>query len=187
MTIIGVCGPPASGKDTVADFFVSKGFTHISLSDILREEMRKQNIPLDREHIYNFSLEVKREHGLNHLAQLAADKIKEDTIISSIRAGSEVKLLRQRFGDAFTLISIEAPFETRYERATKRNRPGDDISSELFKAQEDRESDGRTAAHQVDKVIAMADRTIDNSASKQKLFDRLGKVLTELQEKELIK
>ena len=39
--IIGITGSYASGKDTVASILQEKGFIHYSLSDILREELKK--------------------------------------------------------------------------------------------------------------------------------------------------
>ena len=177
MTIFGICGQPASGKDTVADFFIAKGFAHISLSDILREAMRKEGLPLDREHMNAFSLKAKKERGLDYLAVAAVEKITGNTIISSIRGSSEVAYFKRSFGPSFKLLAVEAPLQSRYERAKKRNRPGDDISFETFKAQEDREKADPTGSHEVDKVISMADIVLDNGGSMDELKAQLEKFL----------
>ena len=42
MIKIGVTGTLGSGKDTLAAYLVSKGFEHISLSDLIREELKKK-------------------------------------------------------------------------------------------------------------------------------------------------
>jgi dephospho-CoA kinase len=177
MTIIGLCGQPASGKDTVADFFVSKGFTHVSLGDTLREEMRKQGLPVDRAHMSVFAAEAKKTRGMAYLAKLAAGKVSDKSIISGIRGTAEVEFFRARFGRDFMLLVVDAPLETRYARARKRNRTGDDISFEEFRRIEDHERSAVSGAQEVDKVIALADLTVDNGGSLEELTAKLERLL----------
>ena len=177
MKIIGLCGQPASGKDTVADFFVTKGFAHISLGDTLREEMRKQGLPVDRARMSVFAAEAKKSRGMAYLAELAAGKVSGNAIISGIRGTAEVEFFRRRFGPDFILLFVDAPLETRYARARKRNRTGDDISFEEFRRIEDHERSAASGAQEVDKVIALADLTIDNSGSVEALRARLEQLV----------
>jgi len=177
MKIIGLCGQPASGKDTVADFFVSRGFAHISLGDTLREEMRQQGLPVDRAHMSVFAADAKKSRGMAYLAKLAADKVSDKSIISGIRGTAEVEFFRRRFGSDFFLLVVEAPLETRYARATKRNRTGDNISFEEFRRIEDHERNAVSGAQEVDKVIALADLTIDNSGPIEALMAKLEHLL----------
>jgi dephospho-CoA kinase len=173
MKIIGLCGQPASGKDTVADFFVSKGFAHISLGDTLREEMRQQGIPVDRAHMSVFAAQAKKSRGMAYLAELAVGKVSGNAIISGIRGTAEVELFRRRFGPDFVLLVVDAPVETRYARARKRNRPGDNISFEEFRRIEDHERSAVSGAQEVDKVIALADLTVDNGGLTEALMAKL--------------
>ena len=176
MKIIGVCGQPASGKDTVADFFVSTGFVHISLGDLLREEMRKQGLPMDRAHMSVFAAAAKKSRGMAYLAELAAGKVSDKAIISGIRGTAEVDYFRQRFGPDFILLVVNAPLETRYARARKRNRTGDDISFEEFRRIEDHERSAVSGAQEVDKVIVLADLTVDNGGSMEVLVAQLERL-----------
>jgi dephospho-CoA kinase len=178
MKIIGLCGQPASGKDTVADFFVSKGFAHISLGDTLREEMRKQGIPVDRARMSVFAADAKKRRGMAYLAELAAARVSDKAIISGIRGTAEVEFFRRRFGPDFMLLAVEAPLETRYARARKRNRPGDDISFEEFRRIEDYERSAVSGAQEVDKVIALADLTVDNGGTVEDLLGKLQILLS---------
>ncbi len=173
MKVIGLCGQPASGKDTVADFFVAKGFSHVSLGDTLREEMRKQGKPIDRANMSVFAADAKKTRGRAYLAQLAADTVSGNAIISGIRGTAEVEFFRRRFGADFILLVVDAPLATRYARARKRNRPGDDISFEEFRRIEDHERSAASGAQEVDKVIALADHTIDNSGPIEALSAKL--------------
>ena len=184
MTIFGLCGQPASGKDTAADFFIAKGFVHISTGDLLRAEMRKAGIPVDRAHMSEFAAKAKKERGYGYLAELAVASIKEGgstsdkAIVSGLRAGLEIDMLRKSFGADFRLLAVDAPLQTRYERAKKRNRPGDDIPFETFKALEERERASSTGAQEVDKVISMADVVIDNSGSIEDMRSQLAALLS---------
>jgi dephospho-CoA kinase len=177
MKIIGVCGQPGSGKDTVADFFVSKGYTHISLGDTLREEMRKQGMPVDRAQMSVFAANAKKTRGMAYLAELAVARVTGNAIISGIRGTAEVELFRRRFGPDFILLVVDAPLEMRYARARKRNRPGDNITFEEFRRIEDHERSAVSGAQEVDKVIALADFTVDNSTSMEALMAKLELLL----------
>ncbi|HEX3721011.1 MAG TPA: AAA family ATPase [Verrucomicrobiae bacterium] len=177
MKVIGICGQPASGKDTVADFFVSKGFAHISLGDTLREEMGKQGLPIDRAHMSIFAADAKKTRGMAYLAELAAGKMSGNTVVSGIRGTAEVEFLRRRFGADFTLLAVDAPLEMRYARARKRNRTGDDISFEEFCMIEDHERSAASGAQEVDKVLALANVTLDNSGSVEELRTKLEPLL----------
>jgi len=76
-------------------------------------------------------------------------------------------------------VAIDAPLQTRYERAKKRNRPGDDIDLDVFKHK-------KTAnalilpVHMNRQGHRMADQTIDNSGSISGLNEKLGEMLVEL-------
>jgi dephospho-CoA kinase len=177
MKIIGICGQPASGKDTVADFFVSKGFTHLSLGDTLREEMRKQGLPVDRARMSVFAADAKKSRGMAYLAELAAAKVSDKSIISGIRGMAEVEFFRRQFGTDFILLAVDAPLETRYARALMRDRAGDNISFEEFRRIEDHERSAVSGAQEVDKVIALADLTIDNSGPMEALAAKLEPLL----------
>lgn len=176
MKVIGICGQPASGKDTVAGYFMSKGFVHISLGDTLRTEMRSRGLSLDRASMSVFAADLKEKRGMDFLAQLAIGQISGNAVISGIRGTAEVARFRQRYGTDFILLVVEAPLRTRYERARKRNRPGDDISFEQFQMIENHERSAASGAQEVDKVIALADQILDNSGTIESLMTNLKSI-----------
>ena len=59
--ILGVTGNYASGKDTVAEIIIGVGFTHISFSDILREELKKQKKEITRDSLTIFGNELREK------------------------------------------------------------------------------------------------------------------------------
>lgn len=175
MLVIGIIGQPSSGKDTAANYLASKGFQHIHTSDLIREEMRREGIPTDRAHIHDFVKARRAERGLDYVAREAAEKVAGDCVISGFRNTAEVNVFKNKFGKNFILLAVEAPLELRYERARARNRTGDDISFEQFRAEE--EAERRSATHEVDNVIAMADHAIANAGSEEELFKQIDEVL----------
>ena len=74
--IIGLTGSYCSGKDTVADYLVNKkGFSHISLSDIIRQELQKAGIEPTRENLINNGKESDRKKAMVTLQKKLLPKL----------------------------------------------------------------------------------------------------------------
>mgnify|MGYP003394687780 CR=1 FL=1 len=154
MKIIAITGHPASGKDTVADYLVSKGFNKITMSDILREEMTKLGIVTDRSHIHQFAKEMRQKHGNGYLSEEIIKRLKGDTVISGVRNSKELAIFKEKLGSDFKLIVVEALLEVRYKWAKERRRIGDEVSLEVFKREKDQEKASNSGSHEVDLVIS---------------------------------
>lgn len=186
-SIVGITGNPSSGKDTIARHFEEKGFFHISLGDLLRSEMKKNKIPFDRAHMHDFAIEMRKKRGSGYLAEEVVEMIAGNTVVSGLRNIEEVKILRERFGARFTLLSVEAPLEIRYEWSKGRGRQGDFVSFEQFKKQEEMERHGNLESQHVDDVVRMADFNIKNDNTKEKLLENAGIFLEHLLKEESAK
>ena len=75
--IIGLTGSFCGGKDSVADYLGEKGFIHFSLSDMLREELRKRKKKVTRENLQKIGKELREKHGDSVLAERALKKVKK--------------------------------------------------------------------------------------------------------------
>lgn len=175
MNIIGFTGHPSSGKDTAAEFLASKGFHHISMGDLIRDEMRVSNLPIDRDSVREYATKKRIERGPGYIAEQACLQVKENTVISGIRNASEAEVFRKKFAKEFTLIAVDAPIETRYKWALGRDRVGDDITFEHFKMQQ--ETERASASQQVDAVIALADKVIVNDGTLEQLHKKVEECL----------
>lgn len=176
--VVCIVGQPGSGKDTLAEFFKEKkNFWHISTGNIIREEMRARNIPDDRESMRIFSQDMRKKMMDNsYPANIAVSKIACNTVISGPRNMAEVDVFKNKFGKNFILVAINAPIETRYERIKNgRGRIGDNISFEEFKKQEEAEYNSGT--HELSKLLSMANYTIDNSGTEDKMFAEMDRIL----------
>src|SRR5215468_935904 len=94
--LIGLTGRNASGKGEVAAYLVKKSFYYYSLSDVIREEIRRRGQPLTRENMIETGNELRYHFGPGILAKRILEKIEADKhyVIDSIRNPSEVETLR---------------------------------------------------------------------------------------------
>ena len=168
---IGITGPSAAGKDTLAEYLVSKGFEHFSLSDIIREELRERGLEIDRDNLYNVGNELREKEGAGFLAARALAKMEKggNYAITSIRNPREVETLAA--GGDFILISVNAPLEVRFKRVSERKRDKYESSIEEFKRNEAREMESGIALGQnVKGCMEMADYEIVNNGAKDEFI-----------------
>lgn len=179
--ILGVTGKYCAGKDTVAEYLLKKSFYHFSLSDALREELRKQKKPVTRENLLQLGNHLRSTKGHGILAELALQTIKPDKnyVFTSIRNPGEVDVLRQR--KDFLLINVDAPIKTRFERIRNRAKSEDKVikTIEDLKAYEKREMSKDSASQQLHTVIKRADVTLANDKSFDILHSKIDKLLTD--------
>jgi dephospho-CoA kinase len=171
--VIGITGHPGSGKDTIADYFLSRGYVKTGGGDIIRKIMVERGLPTDRTHMYDFVAEQRRLYGNDYLSRETIKAITGNTVVTGFRNREEIVVFRDHFGDNFFLIAVDAPIEMRYERARMRMRTSDKISFEQFKAEEDRERASSSGSHEVDHVMGMARVLIMNDGSRDELIEKI--------------
>ncbi|MCX7778972.1 MAG: AAA family ATPase [Patescibacteria group bacterium] len=178
--ILGITGTFSSGKDTVANYLEKKGFFHLSLADLVREECQKKNCYYSRDDLVKEANELRKKYGPGILAKMALERIrdKEKIVISSIRNPGEIEELKKE--GRFFLLALEAPIELRYERAKKRGKIDDAVSFEKFKRQEELERKGNEFQQQLDQVISLADFRIVNDSSLEELYKKVEEVLNKI-------
>lgn len=157
--LIGICSLFCAGKSTATDFFKSKGFKSISLSDILREELNAKGIELSRENLIMRGNELRAQHGEGVLVKIALEKyVKSDEnwIIESIRKREEVQELKKQKSSVFIIITSSQ--QTRFNRMIARNREKDPKIWEDFLKLEVHDPQG---AHLEEGIIIENEGTID--------------------------
>lgn len=165
--ILGLTGPNAAGKGEVAAHLVSRGFAYHSLSDVLREEMERRQLPPTREHLISLGNELRAAGGAGVLAEKVRERLGVRDVVDSIRNPAEVEVLRGMKG--FILIGVDAPIEVRFSRAQKRARPGDGLTLADFREKEARENSPDSARQQLAATFALADHTVGNGGSIEEL------------------
>lgn len=164
MIVIGVSGYYASGKGEVLDFLGECGFVCLSLSDVIREELKRRNLAETRAEMIELGNELRRSEGPGALAKRLLARMRSDRnhAIDSIRHPAEVEAFRKG-GFEFRLLWVQADEQVRLARIRERNRPGDPESLETLRALEMRERWGEQAEGQnLEAVRELADATIVN-------------------------
>lgn len=183
MKIIGIGGTNGAGKDTLADWLTGQGWLLISVSDILRKELKKQRLPIERENLRNLSAEWRRKFGLGVLIDRAVsehERLSQENdfkglVISSIRNSGEADRVHELGG---RVVWIDADPKIRYERIMGRMRGTEDQKTfEEFQAEEQAEMrrSGDEATLDMAAVKEKADMFIQNDTKTLVEFAELAK------------
>ena len=181
---IGITGTSVSGKDTVAEILIKKGFSHYSLSDIIKKDLKNKKEKLTRENQIKQGNKLRLKHGSNILAKRILKKLKskEKNIITSIRNTEETNYLKNNL-ENFFLIYVDAPPKVRYRRILKRKDKKDDLTYRKFILLEKKEMLGDKNEQQLLKVKQQADLFLINNIPLNILIKKVDKILNDLKEK----
>jgi dephospho-CoA kinase len=138
MIIIGLTGRNAAGKTTAGEVLGTRGFSYLSLSDVIREEAKARGLSNVRENLTALGNELRERHGPGALAELTVKRMQSDRnyAVDSIRHPAEVAALKRAGGASFSLFHIFAPLEARFARSLARARDGDARTLRDFIVQE---------------------------------------------------
>ena len=179
--ILGLSGPYAAGKGQVMAYLESRSFYPLSLSDVLRDELRARGLEESRERMIELGTELRTRHGQGALAERLLARIAPDRnyVIDSIRHPMEVEALRAAHRD-FKLVWVDADPKLRFERLTQRGRMGDPETLERLMELEARElaGGGDAAGQQLAAVKALADFTLTNDGDLPALHAAIQEVLS---------
>lgn len=181
--ILGVSGPYGAGKGEVVGYLVARSFAALSLSDVLRDELRARGVEETRERMIAVGNELREKGGASALADRLLAKLAPDRnyVIDSIRHPAEVEALRRQ-ARGFKLLWVDADPKLRLERLRGRGRNGDPASLAALLEQEGRErSGGGESAQQLDAVEQLADYRLRNEGALAVLHAGIQRVLEESQ------
>lgn len=173
--LIGLTGTNSAGKGEVASFFKKKGYTYLSLSDLIREELKKIGKEETRDNLIKMGNELREKGGHDILARRVMKKVKDKSVIDSIRNPREVEYLRAQKN--FILLAVDAPVDLRYERATKRGRAESASTLKEFIKKEAEEMTDSEKGQQLHNCMKMADFLVINDGSLKDLHRTLEELL----------
>jgi dephospho-CoA kinase len=177
--VLGVIGEAYSGKDTMADYLVSKyGAFSISHSKVLDQILDILDLSISRRNEIDLGMALRQPFGPGIVAQgLRKQVLQSDNglkVIQSIRFPEEVQNAK---GLGAHLIYIDASPEVRFKRSQSRtNGKADDKQTwEQFQqtAQEPTEKGIKALAGEAEFII-------DNDGSLEQFYDKIEEVLRKL-------
>ena len=175
MRVIGVVGLPGSGKSEAAAVADEMGIPVVTMGDVIREACRDRGLD-PASHHGEVAQALRNEGGPAAIADRSIPTIEDalvayDTVlVDGIRSDAEVDRFRAAFGEEFTLVHVEAPFEVRAERIESRGR--DDTAAESL-----RERDDRELGFGMGEAMERADVTIENVESLEAFHERVRGLL----------
>lgn len=176
MQVIGIVGLPGSGKSEAASVARNLDIPVVTMGDVIRRECRDRGLDPTNDH-GRVAQALRDERGAGAVAERSLPLIErrlddvDRVLVDGIRSGTEVEIFTEAFGESFTLVEIDAPFETRRERLDLRDR---DQGTESLA-----ERDQRELEFGMDEAIARADYTVENTDSLAAFHDRIEQLLTD--------
>ncbi len=172
--LIGLTGTNGAGKGEVASFFEKRGYITFSLSDLIREELRKKSKEPTRDNLIKMGNALRKKFGADILARRVMRKVKDKAVIDSIRNPNEVECLKKHKG--FILIAVDAPVAMRYERVKKRGRHESASTLEEFIQKEEEEMSNFEKGQQLQNCMRMADVAVINAGTLEDLHRKLKEI-----------
>lgn len=183
MQVIGIVGLPGSGKSEAAAVAREMDIPVVTMGDVVRAETEDRGLDPATDH-GRVAQAMREEDGRAAIADRSLpiiDSRLEDAdvvLVDGIRAGAEVAVFEDAYGENFTLVEVSAPFDLREERLAKRGR--DTAAEDGGESLEER--DERELGFGMDEAIETADVTIENTASLESFRDRVRALLEEAQD-----
>lgn len=170
MLSYGLIGTNGAGKSAVCDYLKTKGFTVISLSDIVREAATLQGLDHTRDNLVIIANKLKKEKGLTYLAEQVYKKAEEKNIkkvvFDSIRNLKEVLFLKDKGTE---MIGIDADVKIRFKRISSRNRASDHIDFETFLTHDKRENEGLSSGQNIKEALNACNTIVKNEGTFEEL------------------
>jgi dephospho-CoA kinase len=179
MKVVSIVGMAGAGKSEVAKIFEENGFIRIRFGDITDEEVRKRGLELNEENERYIRELLRKEHGMSAYARLNLAKIdlarkQSDVVIDGLYSWEEYTFLKTHYGENFYVVAVWASPMTRYARLADR--------SNRRLTREEAANRDKAEVENINKggPIAMADFTIINESSLEKLKKEVKRIISGL-------
>ncbi len=178
MDVIGTVGLPGSGKGEAATVAREEGIPVVTMGDVVRQETEARGLDPAKDH-GTVAQALREEDGPTAIAERSLPMIEDRleghdvVLVDGIRSDVEVDVFEDRFGEDFTLVSIEAPFEIRAERIDARGRDAsEDDGGEGLAARDERER-----GFGMDDAMDRADVVVENTDSLEAFHERIRSIV----------
>jgi len=123
IAVIGMCG---SGKSEAVKFFVENGYKRVYFGGVVLDEMKRLGLEVNEDNERSTRENLRKEFGMGAMAINSLDKISEfyktvNVVIESLYSWDEFKIIKEKYGDNFKLLTVYTTKSLRYERLAKRD------------------------------------------------------------------
>ena len=173
-TVLVIVGMPGAGKSLASSVLKKGGIKVFASGDIIRAEARRRKLKFTRKNLGELMIKLRKEEGMGAVAKRLIPLVEETrggvVVYEGARSVEEVEELRQRF--RVVTLAIHASGGARFQRLQRRGRSDRPRRWEDFV-----ERDNRELGVGIGKLIALADRTVENEDSKEDLKRRMKRLL----------
>jgi dephospho-CoA kinase len=122
IAVIGMCG---SGKSEAVKYFVDNGYKRVYFGEVVMNEMKRLGLDVNEKNEKQTRENLRRDFGMGAMAVKSLPAIEEyikhsNVVIESLYSWDEYKILNEKFGESFKLLTIYTTKALRYERLSKR-------------------------------------------------------------------
>ncbi len=173
-TVLVIVGMPGAGKSLASSVMKSRGIPVFVSGDIIRAEALKKKLEFTRKNLGELMLKIRKEEGMGAVAKRLVPLVEKEgaefVVYEGARSVEEVDELRRKY--RVILIAINASPQARFKRLQRRGRSDKPRGWADFE-----ERDNRELGVGIAKLIALADRTVENEDSKDDLKRRTRRIL----------
>ncbi len=177
--VVAIVGMPGAGKSEVARVFAESNFTSIRFGDITDAEIRKRGLSLNEENERHVRELLRKEYGMSAYARLNLPAIntarkEANVVIDGLYSWEEYTLLKDQFGEDFSVVAVWTSPQTRYARLARRQQRK--LTPEEAASRDHAEIEHANKGG----PIAMADFTIRNEASREEIKIQAKEIISRL-------
>ncbi len=172
--VIGVSGPIAAGKTTLAKGLEGLGFEYTRFSQVIDDLLLEQGFPLDRKHRQQMGAEINRTGRQRELAEMTIARVAaaERIVVDGLRFPEDHAFLKEQFGYRFLHIFVDAEEESRRSRYSQRDEESPHVSRSAFE-----EASASAVEQKVSYMRPLAAHTIFNNGREQDMLLNVDRVL----------
>jgi dephospho-CoA kinase len=117
-----MCG---SGKSEAVKFFTEHGYKRVYFGEVVMNEMKRLGLEVSEQNERKTRENLRKEFGMGAMAVRSLPVIEEfirhnNVVIESLYSWEEFRILKDKFGEAFKLLTIYTTKDLRYQRLSHR-------------------------------------------------------------------
>ncbi len=172
-----IAGMPGAGKSLASRVAKQQKIPVFVSGDIIRAEAKRRKLKPTKKSLGQLMLNLRKEEGMeavaNRLVPLISSRAEDSVVYEGPRNIEEIDALSRSF--RVLVVAVHASGKTRFQRLLKRKRSDRPRNWRDFS-----ERDQRELNVGVGKVIALADRMIENEDTREDLKRRIRRLLNSL-------
>lgn len=163
--LVGISGPLAAGKTTLAKHLQGSGFAYVRYSAILAEMLEEKGEPVTRETLQRIGERINRKPGQRWLNRRLVSTLPEgtDVVIDGLRFPDDHAFLVETFGPMFSHVHLSTPRDLRRQRYIDRGGSGKEFDV----------AETHPVEQSTEYLAKLADECINNVGSLSKLYKQV--------------